>query len=391
MSVKHSTTGPFTDYGSEQAAWLAGHVGVSPDSPGNFTSDTNAAVSTTVDSSTSKTIATTNNSNAALDNVFPVAARIVSGSGTLPKVCVNNDGLWYPERIARSGDTVKLRCTTPSGNLATTVVGLYYPGGSSTWSVETAATSYDSDAYAFFTAHGTSDTTFKNAYNAYVVALKAASLYSKAAAIYPYWGTTAAEQKWNAVNPVDTDGAFRITWSGSKTHDANGFTGDGSTGYGNTHFAPTDFTSASSGGITLWNKTDATGGYDCGRTTSSDTEWTGLIAEYSSGLAYAGFGTGAYNCNDTAGTSTGLWSMNRNSGTNTELWHSGTKVKDVADTVTLGSGIPIFVGCCNKNGTGSYFSNKNQALFIIWKSGLTSGDMTALQSATSTYISAIGR
>lgn len=396
MGIRHKTLITGTNNASKQISkerWNEILAGWRADSISDLSPETNKALDSVITCATSKTIAAADDDAASADQVWPAKAIIASGSGTAPKIDVNGDGNFQPERIVGPGDVVRPQYHSPNTNSETTVVRVCLPGRSFNWSVTTSASTYDTDADAFFAAHGTGDSTFKTAWNNYVVGLKSDSIWTKIAAVYPYFGTTAAEQKWNAKDPRDLDAAFRITWGGTKTHDANGFTGDGSSGYGNTHFTPTDFTSADSGGLAMFNKTDASSamGYDSGRSDGADAQFTGLIAEYGNGNAYGGFGTGAYNCNVAAGDSRGFWIMNRNGSSNTELWHDGTKVKDIADTVSLGTGIPIFVGCSNKNGTPTYFSPKNQALFVILKDGLSSGNIAAFTSRTATYLAAIGR
>jgi hypothetical protein len=66
--------------------------------------------------------------------------------------------------------------------------------------------------------------------------LVSANLWDKMPVIYPVAGGTAAAHKFNLKNPVDTDAGYRVTWVGTATHDANGYTGDGTTALGNTHF-----------------------------------------------------------------------------------------------------------------------------------------------------------
>lgn len=121
--------------------WNADHVmiGWQPDDLGTFSADTGAAPSAVADSIDSITLATSDDSNAAADQVFPLAVRIESGTGTLPKIQLNGDGIWTPERNARTGDVVQLRCTQPSGYDAETVVRLYAPGRYTDWSVTTAS------------------------------------------------------------------------------------------------------------------------------------------------------------------------------------------------------------------------------------------------------------
>src|SRR5205085_1059836 len=75
----------------------------------------------------------------------------------------------------------------------------------------------------------------KTLVNNLVVSLKGAGLWTKLKAIYPYVGGSATAHKWNLKDPRVLDAAYRITWSGGVTHNANGVTFDGSTGYGDTH------------------------------------------------------------------------------------------------------------------------------------------------------------
>ena len=106
---------------------------------------------------------------------------------------------------------------------------------------------FDADAQAFIDATGISDSTQQNAINDLVVGLKADSLWTKMVAVYPFVGGTADTHKYNLVNPLDTDGAFRLTYGGTNaiTHSSTGAlpTGNSTT---NTHIVfNTDLTSNS--------------------------------------------------------------------------------------------------------------------------------------------------
>mgnify|MGYP003656190789 FL=1 len=92
----------------------------------------------------------------------------------------------------------------------------------------------DPDAEAFIIATGITDVIQKSAINTLVVDLKGYSLWTKMDALYPFVGGTSTTHKYNLKNPLDTDVANRIVWSGGITHDANGVTGNGVNGFGNT-------------------------------------------------------------------------------------------------------------------------------------------------------------
>lgn len=88
--------------------------------------------------------------------------------------------------------------------------------------VETPATVTDADAQAFVNAAVISNTTQANAIDNLVIGLKADSLWTVFTAIYPIVGGTASKHKWNLKNPLNTDGANRLIFSGTWTHNSSG-------------------------------------------------------------------------------------------------------------------------------------------------------------------------
>jgi hypothetical protein len=110
---------------------------------------------------------------------------------------------------------------------------------------------FDSDAAAYLnavvTAGGTVDATTSAATNTLFTEMKSAGLYTKMRAMYPLIGGTADSNKFNAINPLNTNAAFRLLYSGTTSFDLSGMTvtNTGSTGgsFANTIFNPnTQFT-----------------------------------------------------------------------------------------------------------------------------------------------------
>ena len=61
---------------------------------------------------------------------------------------------------------------------------------------------------------------------------------SNCIAIYPFVGSTAIAHKYNLINPVDSDAAYRLTFAGGLTHSQYGVKGDGTnTTNGDTHIS----------------------------------------------------------------------------------------------------------------------------------------------------------
>jgi hypothetical protein len=98
----------------------------------------------------------------------------------------------------------------------------------------------DTDAQAFINAAGLTDLGQANAVNTLVVDLKAAGVWTKMKALYPFVGGTATAHKFNLKDPRDLNEAFRLVFSGGWVHSATGALPNGTTGYGNTFLVPSN-------------------------------------------------------------------------------------------------------------------------------------------------------
>lgn len=107
----------------------------------------------------------------------------------------------------------------------------------------TPSPAFDSDAQAYIdaliTAGETGITpTISAATDTLFTTLKTGGVYSKLMALYPFFGTTAATQKFNMVDPRDADDAYRLTFGGGVTHTTDGLKGDGVNGFARTYIKP---------------------------------------------------------------------------------------------------------------------------------------------------------
>ncbi len=98
---------------------------------------------------------------------------------------------------------------------------------------------YDADAQAYFNANTTIiSAADKNAINTFYLGLKSDGIYTKIKAMYlPIWGSASAS-KWNLVNPLDTNAAYRLTFSTGWTYTAQGILGNGTSAYADTNLVP---------------------------------------------------------------------------------------------------------------------------------------------------------
>jgi hypothetical protein len=82
--------------------------------------------------------------------------------------------------------------------------------------------SYESETYKFISASQLSNNNQILAIDYLVYSLKSYNLWNKMKAVYPFVGGTAFTHKWNLINPIDSDNAFRLTFGSGVTHSNNG-------------------------------------------------------------------------------------------------------------------------------------------------------------------------
>jgi hypothetical protein len=320
--------------------------------------------------------------------IWPATVR---GSGS-PTMDVNADADWKIDRHIKSGDQVRVNVTA-AGTATTERIGtLYAQGASSAFSVTTGVT-YDAASDAFFVATGITDDTQQSAIDALVIGLKNNSIWTKFKAIYPFVGGSAGTHKYNLKDPRDLDAAYRLTFSGSWTHNANGITGDGSTAYADTHFVcSTAFTSTSSASLGIYCRTQATNGsapYDMAAAGPGDTNTVCCISRYSNNSAFFALGTTSFAVSVASSDARGLFAAVRDNGTTTKGYKNGSSIVSGTDAAVFPA-YSIYIGACNRQGTTSYFSDKNWALAFI-ADALTSGEMSTLYSLVQTFQTALSR
>ena len=118
---------------------------------------------------------------------------------------------------------------------------------------------YNTDALAYFTANtAITSAADKNAINTFYLGLKSDGIYTKIKAMYlPIWGS-AASSKWNLVNPLDTNGAFRLTFTTGWTYSSSGMTPNGTSAYAETYFNPSATLTTMSQHISYYSRTNNT-------------------------------------------------------------------------------------------------------------------------------------
>lgn len=258
----------------------------------------------------------------------------------------------------------------------------------------------DADAIAYIAAAGITNDTQKQAIDNLIIGLKADGLWTKAYAVYPIMGGTAASHKWNAKNPLDTDGAFRLTFAGGLTHSATGILPNGSSGYMNTHLAPASVMSDDNHSWALYSRTnllDASGQFDIGALTGGTgiqailrTSILGGSQVLSDALDSTGGGGRA---TGTVADSLGLFADTRTASNAHTVYKNGTSVATAPNpdsTAISALTQPFYIGARNSDGAAASFSTREIA-FAWFGSGLNGTQAANLYTRVQAFQTALGR
>jgi len=244
------------------------------------------------------------------------------------------------------------------------------------------------DAANFIAATGITDSTIIAAINTFVTDMKAAKLWWRLRAMYPFVGGTAGRHKYNLRNPADTDAAFRLTFSGAPIHDANGVTWD-SGAYADTHLLQIgDDFEASNISLHYYSRSNTVGGIDIGAFEGTHPCWFGINngGELKSQLNHFSGGNGLPWSNYA-----GLFAASRdNDFQNTEVYRNGVQAGTYAELVQAGAvpGVSFAIG--NNNNAFDHPSNRNCAYAAIGY-GLTPTEEAAHYTIVQAFQTALSR
>ena len=252
--------------------------------------------------------------------------------------------------------------------------------------------SFDPDAQLFITNAAITDTTQQNAVNNLVVALKGYGIWTKMKAIYPFVGGTASQHKFNLKNPLDTDAAFRLVFSGGWTHSNTGALPNGTNAFANTFFLPSN----------LQQNNNAIGFYARTNIIAAQTEM-GVSGDAANGQINMGsnfspVGAFARNFSPTFGGFTnsdtrGFYINSRILSTENELYKNNA----LLGTVSANSNTPnstIYFSISGEMNTGNttvrYYSSK-QFAFAFMGDGLNSTEASNYYTAVQAFQTSLAR
>lgn len=335
--------------------------------------------------------------NLSIGNVYSTALQInfTAPTGSTNAIesydCYANG--FYKNTITASGQYITGLTPNTSYNIELKPVDIFYNKSTSNIVTQTTSASYgtDADANAYISVAGLFGAEEESAYKL-ITDLKANSLWNKIQAIYPFKGTTAGQHKFNAKNPLDTNNAFRLVFSGGGTHSDLGYQCNGTNSYADTNFNARTYLSPTNCGTTVVSGTN-------NATASTDVQEIGCqssgadIIRQSVKANNTNFTRQAFISNHSVNTNgvndaRGIFTQSKTSNSLLKSYRNAAILGQVTTTVT--GTVPnknIWIGVCNGNGR---YSNQRIQMVIIHE-GLSDAEVITLHSIIDISESIAGR
>lgn len=258
------------------------------------------------------------------------------------------------------------------------------------WSGLTDIAGFDNASIAFFNATGITDATQQDAIDNLVRGLKDDGIWSKMKAVYPFVGGTATTHKYNLVNPVDSDAAFRLVFNGGWTHSSLGALPNGTNGYADTKFVPSTSFSSNNSSFGVYSRTDNVNGENLLGTSTTTANRILMYVKFTSGGASQINHNSQSPAQPTILNSSGLFVSNRISAGTQKVFYNGNSIASISSSEQSLSTVPIFISSGNNNGTASGFSNR-QLAFAHFADGLTDTEAANLYTRVQAFQTALNR
>jgi hypothetical protein len=244
----------------------------------------------------------------------------------------------------------------------------------------------DADAQAFITAAAITDNTQKNAINNLVINLKAAGIWSKMKAVYPFVGGTASSHKWNLKDPRDLDAAFRLTFTGGWIHASTGAKPNGTNAYADTFLTPSVSLSQNSTHVSYYTRTNSNNTeVEIGSSTANNAADNKIVLEIrTSGVSYYNVNAQATYISHVDSDSRSLYIANRTASNVTNGWKNGTSLATGTVPSTGLSTAKIYLGAFNQNITTAFYSVK-ECSFASIGDGLLDNEAIVLNQIVEGY------
>jgi len=210
--------------------------------------------------------------------------------------------------------------------------------------------------------------------------------------MYPFLGATAASNKFNALNPIDTDGAYRLTFNGGWTHSSSGATPNGTNAYANTYFIPNNLPSLTISGGTMGmygTHPTAVNNVGMGSWGPGSNGWV-LYPHFNNTIVGFCWENDLGTQSSVIPDGNGLIAFSRTGSTNVNFYRRGVLVSTNNRNAVGKTSNPMYLGAGNGNGTATQYSSYRHQ-FTFAHIGLTESQMGLLNSIIQTYQTSLGR
>jgi hypothetical protein len=291
----------------------------------------------------------------------------------------------FKNRITGTAQFILNLTANTSQNITIVAVDIFYNKSLVSNIVTQSTSNYsytDTDANASITAKSLTGAEQESEY-LLITGLKNNSLYVKTQAVYTFKGTTPSQHKFNSKNPIDTDGAFRLTFSGTGTYSNLGFQTNGSNSYANTYFAPSANQNVNSNGITMVVGTNnsvntdncTVGSYNSEAQMSVFTSKGNNTTYYRQSLLNS---RGSAIIQTGVNDAKGIWTASKQSSSVGKLFRNQTLIGSGSGGGTLPTH-NLYIGALNYIGSLNGVSHQRIQMVILHE-GLSNAEITTLHS-----------
>jgi hypothetical protein len=253
------------------------------------------------------------------------------------------------------------------------------------------ASQFDYDALLFLNATAITDPTIRLAVNYLTFSLKVNGLWNKMNAVYPMVGGTAFSHKFNLKNPLDTNAAFRILFTGGWVHSSSGALPNGLNTFANTNYNAITNGLQNSAHISYYSRTNSNLTEVEGGAANNSTQ--GVVLEIrTANVTYfrvnSGIGAGYISAADT--DSRAFYLGNRTASNVINGWRNSTKIATGAVISTALFNGNYYFGALNQSGTTLFYSRK-QCAFASIGTGLTDSEAALFYNIIQTFQTILSR
>jgi hypothetical protein len=340
------------------------------------------------------------NSVSAINAIAPsnTVAPVISGTAVVGQTLTTTDGTWdgiptptYSYQWKRGATNIGTNASTytlvqdDAGNTSniTCVVTATNAGGSANATSNTIAQILTARTSAFLTASAINDATIRGGLNTFDIGLIANSLDTKMKAIYPFVGGTASTHRWNFMDARDLNAAYRLQFTGGWVHSSNGILPNGVNTFADT-FLASNVMGQNNFHNVLYSRTNIVeSGCDLG-------VWNGSygVSNYLSLTnQYITHSNSTSTVDDSITNSLGFFAQSRLSSTNIfKRFNSTTLTKTLTSTTPRSSNYII-----GRTGDFNGEYSSKQLAFISIGDGLSSAELTTLDTLTQAFQTTLGR